>query len=164
MIAVKMKVLKMRKAVLGLAVLWVFGFVVSGCDNGTTDIGTAPTLTRVYAGTSSDSGVTMTETSTISKGSNTNVYVGLETNDPDADITKVFYRIMLDSVKVYPTDKDFDEINLPNALPASYTGVLFAFPISAATVASGYTFEVYVVDAKGNKSETKTSNTFEITD
>jgi hypothetical protein len=159
-----MKVLKMRKAVFGLIVLAALGFVVLGCDNGTTtDNGTAPALTRVHTGTSSDSGATMTETSTISIGSNTNVWVGVETNDPDADITKVFYRIMLGSVKVYPTDKDFDEINLPNALPASYTGVLFGFPITSASVNNGYTFEVYVVDSKENKSTTKTSNTFNIT-
>jgi hypothetical protein len=155
-------VLKMRKAVFGLIVLAVCGFVVLGCDNGsTTDNGTAPTLTGVYTGTVSASA--FTPSTTISKSSNANVYVAVTGNDPDADVTTAFYRIMLNNVKVYPTDKDFADLTPDPALSASFNNVIFGFPIGSATNSTGYVFDVYLVDSKGNKSATITSNTFEIT-
>jgi hypothetical protein len=159
-----MKVLKMRKAVFGLIVLAVLGFVVSGCDNGSTGNGTAPTLTEVWVGTGNPSITAVNKSSTFTKG--TDIYVGVDVGDPDKDIVKVGFSIKKDGTAV----PDFTNEASCFIPVATYTGRAFAFMFSqlesgqqSATVGTGYTCEVYVIDAKGNKSETKVSNTFEIT-
>jgi hypothetical protein len=167
MIAVKtLEGMKMRKAVFGLVVLLVFGFVFAGCDNGTTtDNGTAPILTEVWVGTGSPSTTAVSKAFTFTKG--TDIYVGVDVSDPDKDIVKVGYSIKKDGTAV---PNFTGENDLPLGVE-TYTGRAFAFMLSqlesdqqSATVGTGYTCEIYFVDEKGNKSETQVSNTFAITD
>jgi hypothetical protein len=158
-------VLKMRKAVFGVSVLLVFGFVVIGCDNGTTtDNGTAPTLTRVFTGTSSDDVSPITETSTFTKG--TDIHIGADVNDPDTDIVKVVYSVKKDETAVPGYTGEITSsipfATIPGSAVTFYFSQLNATQ-QTATVGTNYTVELYFVDSKGNQSETKTTNTFEIT-
>jgi hypothetical protein len=155
----------MKKIFSGLVVLLVFGFVFAGCDNGTTtDNGTAPTLTEVWVGTGSLSTTAVSKSSTFTKG--TDIFVGVDVSDPDKDIVKVGYSFKQDGTAV--PDSTY-ELDCPIPIE-TYTGRAFGFQFSVlsaedqtATVGTGYTVQVYFVDSQGNKSETKTSNTFAIT-
>jgi hypothetical protein len=161
-----MKGVSMKKVFLGFAVLLVFGFLFAGCDNGTTpDNGTAPVLTRVYIGTSVDDFSPITEASTFTKG--IDIHIGADVNDPDADIVKLVY-----SVKKGGTPVPDLTGEITSAIPfTTLTGVsAMTFQFSKLTddqknqtVGTNYTVDVYFVDSKGNKSETKTTNTFAIT-
>jgi hypothetical protein len=158
-----MKVLKMRKAVLGLAILWVFWFVVSGCDNGTTtDIGTAPTLTDVIVASSVENLTTnWTSASTFSKTSDT-IYIGAKGNDPDKDVVKFGYDVMYNGSSVYQYETSGtggEAFTIPIETFTAHLGSIFA---SSFNVVNGYSLRVYVIDAKGNKSNVKETNTFEI--
>jgi hypothetical protein len=156
------------KVFLGLiAIVIIISLALIGCDNGTTtDNGTAPTLTEVIVANSTTNAASWTSANTFVK--NVDIYVGVKVDDPDADIVKVWYVVKQSDGSPTALTGEIDFSYAP--LPASFTGAALIIEMSKATeeiqdaaVGAGYTIELYFIDAKGNKSETRTSNVFEIT-
>jgi hypothetical protein len=156
----------MKKMFLGLVVLLVFGFLFVGCDNGTTtDNGTAPTLTdAIVASSLADVSTNWTSANSFSQGTDTYIYFGVKGNDPDKDVVKFGYDVMYggSSYFHYETSGSGSEAFTISIDP--FTAGLGGIAMSNfTTVAAGYSLKIYVLDAKGNKSNVIETNTFEIT-
>jgi hypothetical protein len=153
-----------NKVFIGLiGVMLIIGFVFIGCDNDTTDLGTAPVITGAIVASSTANATAWTSTSSFVK--TTNIFVAVKVDDPEKDIITVGYVVKLNGS---PTPLVGETAC---ALPAyPYTGTAITIQLSLmtadqqnASVANGYTVDIYFIDAKGNKSTTATTSTFDIT-
>jgi hypothetical protein len=152
----------MKKAVFGLMILVVFG-VLFGCDNGTTDKGTAPTLTSVIVASSEADANAWTSASSFTKTAT--IYTGIDCSDPDGDVAEYIFALVIGG------QEQSMKFPLIGPLPATFKGY-FCFSNMVKDnneygevwkVADGYIIKITLIDSKGNKSASIASNTFNIT-
>jgi hypothetical protein len=140
-----------------IAIMVIMGMALIGCDNGTTDNGTAPTLTEVIVASSSTDAVGWTSANTFTKGDI--IYIGIDCADPDLDIVKFDFFVMYGGNAV-ATDND-----VAGVIPlATYKGYFCITDTNDArwqsAPAGQYAIKITLIDAKGNRSASITSNTF----
>jgi hypothetical protein len=132
----------MRKAI---AVLVVFIFLAAAsCNNGSTDTGTAPMLTRVFVHNTMEGLTGSTEVTAFTVGQT--AYFLFTVTDPDLDATTLIITYKSGSISLSPNSLFFTQLNYEQTQAGSID----------VTYSGTWEVSAYCVDAMGNRSNTVT--------